>query len=87
MKDCPYYKLKYEEGDIILVKKLDHLGHDTSDMIQLIKKFDKMEVVSDFLMMVSALKVRWVKWLSQFYPPWILNNLLRNAYKENLINP
>jgi len=35
-------RLKVEEGDIILVKKLDRLGRDTADMIQLIKEFDDM---------------------------------------------
>jgi DNA invertase Pin-like site-specific DNA recombinase len=29
-------KVKVEEGDVILVKKLDRLGRDTADMIQLI---------------------------------------------------
>lgn len=33
--------LKVEEGDIILIKKLDRLGRDTADMIQLIKEFDQ----------------------------------------------
>ena len=38
-----------EEGDIILVKKLDRLGRDTADMIQLIKKFDSIGVAIRFL--------------------------------------
>ena len=42
-------QIKVEEGDIILVKKLDRLGCDTSDMIQLIKKFDEMGVAVQFL--------------------------------------
>lgn len=42
-------QLKVEEGDIILVKKLDRLGRDTADMIQLIKKFDAMGVSIRFL--------------------------------------
>ncbi|EBU9332580.1 hypothetical protein DMU78_25480, partial [Salmonella enterica subsp. enterica serovar Typhimurium] len=29
-------RMKVEEGDVILVKKLDRLGRDTADMIQLI---------------------------------------------------
>ncbi|WP_321160115.1 recombinase family protein, partial [Neisseria gonorrhoeae] len=32
-------RMKVEEGDVILVKKLDRLGRDTADMIQLIKEF------------------------------------------------
>ncbi|MVW16883.1 recombinase family protein, partial [Escherichia coli] len=28
-------RMKVEEGDVILVKKLDRLGRDTADMIQL----------------------------------------------------
>jgi len=42
-------QVKVEEGDVILVKKLDRLGRDTSDMIQLIKKFDDMGVSIRFL--------------------------------------
>lgn len=38
-----------EEGDIILVKKLDRLGRDTADMIQLIKEFDAMGAAIRFL--------------------------------------
>jgi DNA invertase Pin-like site-specific DNA recombinase len=42
-------RMKVEEGDVILVKKLDRLGRDTADMIQLIKEFDEMEVAIRFL--------------------------------------
>jgi DNA invertase Pin-like site-specific DNA recombinase len=42
-------RLKVEEGDVILVKKLDRLGRDTADMIQLIKEFDTMGVFIRFL--------------------------------------
>ncbi len=42
-------RLKVEEGDVILVKKLDRLGRDTADMIQLIKEFDKIKVALRFL--------------------------------------
>ncbi len=42
-------RLKVEEGDIILVKKLDRLGRDTADMIQLINEFDDMGVAIRFL--------------------------------------
>ncbi|HDS6495382.1 MULTISPECIES: recombinase family protein [Morganellaceae] len=42
-------KVKVEKGDIILVKKLDRLGRDTADMIQLIKEFDSMGVAVRFL--------------------------------------
>lgn len=42
-------QVKVEEGDVILVKKLDRLGRDTADMIQLIKKLDKMGVAVRFL--------------------------------------
>lgn len=42
-------RLKVEEGDVILVKKLDRLGRDTADMINLIKEFDKMGVYVRFL--------------------------------------
>ncbi|RLV57825.1 recombinase family protein [Parashewanella curva] len=42
-------RLKVEEGDVILVKKLDRLGRDTADMIQLIKEFDDMGVSVKFL--------------------------------------
>ena len=42
---CP----KVEEGDVILVKKLDRLGRDTADMIALIKEFDSIGVAIRFL--------------------------------------
>ncbi len=42
-------RVKVEEGDLILVKKLDRLGRDTADMIQLIKEFDAMGVAIRFL--------------------------------------
>lgn len=42
-------RLKVEEGDVVLVKKLDRLGRDTADMIQLIKEFDAMDVFIRFL--------------------------------------
>lgn len=41
--------LKVERGDMILVTKLDRLGRDTEDMVQLIKKFDQVGVVVKFL--------------------------------------
>ncbi len=42
-------RVKVEEGDVILVKKLDRLGRDTADMIQLIKEFDEIGVAIRFL--------------------------------------
>jgi DNA invertase Pin-like site-specific DNA recombinase len=42
-------RLKVEEGDVILVKKLDRLGRDTADMINLIKEFDEVGVAIRFL--------------------------------------
>jgi DNA invertase Pin-like site-specific DNA recombinase len=42
-------RLKVEAGDIILVKKLDRLGRDTADMVQLIKEFDAMNVSIRFI--------------------------------------
>lgn len=42
-------RLKVETGDTILVTKLDRLGRDTADMIQLIKEFDSMGVAVRFL--------------------------------------
>lgn len=42
-------RLKVEDGDIILIKKLDRLGRDTADMIQLIKEFDQEGVAIRFL--------------------------------------
>ncbi len=42
-------RLKVEENDVILVKKLDRLGRDTADMIQLVKYFDAMNVAIRFL--------------------------------------
>ena len=42
-------RIKVEEGDVILIKKLDRLGRDTADMIQLIKEFDNLGVAIRFL--------------------------------------
>ncbi|MDD7804400.1 MAG: recombinase family protein [Endozoicomonas sp. (ex Botrylloides leachii)] len=42
-------RLKVEEGDIVLVKKLDRLGRDTADMINLINEFDVLGVAIRFL--------------------------------------
>ena len=42
-------KIKVEEGDVILVTKLDRLGRDTAEMIQLIKEFDEIGVAVRFL--------------------------------------
>lgn len=48
-KGLDLLRMKVEEGDTILVKKLDRLGRDTADMIQLIKEFDQMGVAIKFL--------------------------------------
>lgn len=42
-------KIKVEEGDTILVTKLDRLGRDTADMVTLIKYFDDLGVSINFL--------------------------------------
>lgn len=42
-------KLKVEKGDVVLVTKLDRLGRDTLDMIQLIKEFNSIGVFVRFL--------------------------------------
>ncbi len=48
-EDLNLLKIKVEKGDVILVKKLDRLGRDTADMIQLVKTFDAMGVAIRFL--------------------------------------
>ena len=40
---------KVENGDVVLVQKLDRLGRDTCDMIQLIQEFDQNDVAVRFL--------------------------------------
>ena len=40
---------RVEPGDVILVTKLDRLGRDTADMIDLINQFDQMQVSVSFL--------------------------------------
>ena len=40
---------KVENGDVILVRKLDRLGRDTADMIRLIQEFDQNGVAVRFL--------------------------------------
>ena len=41
--------VKVEEGDTVLITKLDRLGRDTADMINLIKEFNRMRVAVRFL--------------------------------------
>lgn len=41
--------VKVEEGDVVLITKLDRLGRDTADMINLINQFNKMQVGVRFL--------------------------------------
>ncbi|QHI96505.1 recombinase family protein (plasmid) [Aristophania vespae] len=48
-KGLDLLRIKVEEGDVILVKKLDRLGRDTADMIQLIKEFDAQGVAVRFI--------------------------------------
>lgn len=40
---------RVEPGDVILVTKLDRLGRDTADMINLVNQFDQMQVGVRFL--------------------------------------
>lgn len=47
-------RMKVEEGDVILVKKLDRLGRDTADMIQLIKEFDAQGVAVRFIILSAV---------------------------------
>lgn len=42
-------RIKVEEGDVILVTKLDRLGRDTANMVHLIKEFDAIGVAIRFL--------------------------------------
>lgn len=42
-------RMKVEEGDVILVKRLDCLGRDTADMIQLIMQFDAQGMAVRFI--------------------------------------
>ncbi|HRY15337.1 MAG TPA: recombinase family protein [Candidatus Competibacteraceae bacterium] len=48
-KGLQLLQMKVEQGDVILVTKLDRLGRDTADMIQLIKDFDTLGVAFRFL--------------------------------------
>ena len=41
--------VKVEEGDTVLITKLDRLGRDTADMINLIKEFNRMRVAVRFV--------------------------------------
>ncbi len=48
-KGLELLRVKVEEGDVVIVTKLDRLGRDTADMIKLIKDFDNMGVAVKFL--------------------------------------
>ncbi len=63
-------RMKVEEGDVILVKKLDRLGRDTADMIQLIKEFDAQGVAVRFIDDGSVPTVIWGKWWSPSCRLW-----------------
>ena len=41
--------IKVEKGDIVTITKLDRLGRDTADMLNLIEEFDQKGVVVKFL--------------------------------------
>lgn len=41
--------VKVEEGDTVLITKLDRLGRDTADMTNLVKEFNSMHVIVRFL--------------------------------------
>ncbi len=62
--------MKVEEGDVILVKKLDRLGRDTADMIQLIKEFDAQGVAVRFIDDGISTTVIWGKWWSPSCRLW-----------------
>ncbi len=63
-------RMKVEEGDVILVKKLDRLGRDTADMIQLIKEFDAQVSRFGLLTTGSVPTVIWGKWWSPSCRLW-----------------
>lgn len=42
-------RVKVEDGDLILVTRLDRLGRDTADMAALVKEFDSLGVAVRFL--------------------------------------
>ncbi|MBE0459846.1 recombinase family protein [Pseudoalteromonas sp. S201] len=42
-------RIKVEEGDLVLVTRLDRLGSDTSEMIKLIKEFSELGVYIRFI--------------------------------------
>ncbi|WP_028865248.1 recombinase family protein [Psychromonas aquimarina] len=42
-------RVKVEEGDLVLITRLDRLGSDTADMIKLIKEFDKSGIAIRFI--------------------------------------
>jgi DNA invertase Pin-like site-specific DNA recombinase len=48
-KGLSLLRIKVEDGDVVLVTKLDRLGRDTADMVQLIKEFDSLNVAIRFL--------------------------------------
>ncbi|BDI44463.1 DNA-invertase [Escherichia coli] len=48
-KGLDLMRMKVEDGDVVLVKKLDRLGRDTADMIWLIKEFDSQGIAVRFI--------------------------------------
>ncbi|MFQ3246844.1 MAG: DNA invertase Pin-like site-specific DNA recombinase [Arenicella sp.] len=48
-KGLDLLRVKVEGGDLVIVTKLDRLGRDTADMINLINEFDEMDVAIKFI--------------------------------------
>lgn len=60
-----------------IVTKLDRLGRDTADMINLIKEFDSLGVAVRFLddgISTEGEKGKMGKWLSPFFLSWLKQN-------------
>jgi DNA invertase Pin-like site-specific DNA recombinase len=53
------FTCKAEGEGLVLVTRLDRLSSDTAEIIKLIKKFDKADIVIRLLRNDSALKTLW----------------------------
>ena len=52
-------RVKVEEGDLVLVTRLDRLGSDTVEMIKLIKEFSELGIYIRFIKEGLSTEVKW----------------------------
>lgn len=78
-------RMKVEDGDAILVKKLDRLGRDTADMIQLIKEVAIKWSAAPDMTPQTVLYRRPVAQFSNFQPKIVSSWLILALFQANFL--